>query len=146
MLKTGTVSGRDGGAPSASGPAWQPRYPGEEGGSKGVRDQLAARSQDQGNRVEVSAHRFAPLPADCSTPVPGMSGRTSTGRVWRDSFRAVAELRRVLIGEWLGRVATAVPNPAQPGPAGPINRARRCGTGHPMLCTCRRHPIITVRS
>jgi hypothetical protein len=111
------------------------RYRGEDGGSKGVHDQLAASSQDEGNRVEVSAHRFALFPADCSTPVPGMSGRTCGGRVWRDSFRAVAELRRVLIGVRWGRGATAVRTPPNRAWQAPINRARRCGTGHPILCT-----------
>lgn len=72
------------------------------------------------NRVEeVSAHRFAPFPVDCSTPVPGMSGRTSAGRVGRDSVRAVAELPRVLISVRSDRVATAVPILSQPGRQAP---------------------------
>jgi hypothetical protein len=137
--KTDAVSGRDGGAPTCLGTALVNRRDrGEEGGSKGVRDQLAARWQDEGNRVEeVSAHRFSLFPVDCSTPVPGLSGRTSAGRVWRDSFRAVAELPKVLIGERWGRVAIAVPIPSQPGPAGPHQPRAAVRDGTPAAPHCR---------
>jgi hypothetical protein len=61
MPKTGAVSGRDGVPPSASGLAWRaPVTAGRKGQATGVRDQLAARSQDEGNWAEeVSVTGFS---------------------------------------------------------------------------------------
>jgi hypothetical protein len=77
---------------------------------------------------------FPLFPVDCSTPVPGMSGRTSAGRVWRDSFRAIVELRRVLIGVRWGPGGDGCPDPV-PTPVGRPTSPAYGGAGRDTRCS-----------
>jgi hypothetical protein len=95
---------------------------------------LPARRTKATRVEEVSAHRFPLFPVDCSTPVPGMSGRTSAGRVWRDSFRAIVELRRVLIGVRWGPGGDGCPDPV-PTPVGRPTSPAYGGAGRDTRCS-----------
>jgi hypothetical protein len=103
--------------PSAAGPAWRtPRDRGKEGEVRGfvISSLPARRTRATGSR-RCPPTGFPLFPVDCSTLVPGMSGRISVGRVRRDSVRAVAELRRVLIGVRWERGGHGCLHPSQPG-------------------------------
>jgi hypothetical protein len=132
MPETGIFGGRDGVAFICLGTALPtPAYPGEV---REVRDQLAARPQAEGNRgEEVSTHRFTSFSVDCSTPVPGMSGRTSAGRVC-----GTVSARSLSCPEYssaCGGTGWRLLSPPRPNPAGkPISTAHGgAGTGHLML-------------
>jgi hypothetical protein len=108
---------------------------GRKGQATGVRDQLAARSQDEGNWAEeVSVTGFS-LSCRLFDTCPGHVRPDFCGRVWRDSFRVVAELRERLVGVRWGRAGDGCPDPVPTRWQAYINRARWCGTGHPMLRT-----------
>jgi hypothetical protein len=131
MPKPDAVNGRDGDTPICLGTALaNPCYPGEVRGKEGGRDQLAARSQDEGNRVEeVAAHRFPLFPVDCSTPFPACPAG-----LLRDEGGGTASAQSLSCAEYSSAcggdgVATAVRTPSQPGRQAPHRRtAVRDGT------------------